>query len=123
MLAGLLDRLRGKPRPPPLPHYTLTRLPPDAEDGRKPRYSLHYEIPHADNFLQFRVAYMLDLLGDAWTGQRVEAVLRDLLQYTIVREHRVVVRTEEWQGEFRVRCNPVEEGTLLVVIHGGRPGA
>jgi hypothetical protein len=123
MLTGLWDRLRGKPQPPALPHFTLTRLPADVEvTGRSPRYAFRYEIPRADNYLQFRVACMLDLLNDSWTGQRVEAVLRDLLRFTTVREHRVVVRTEEWEGEFRVRCNPVEAGTLLVVIHGRRPG-
>lgn len=124
MLAGLWDWIR-RPRPPSVSHYTLTRLPAGVEvlsDGRPRPYSFHYEIPHADNYLQFRVACMLDLLSDSWTGQRVEAVLRDMLQFTIVREHRVVVRTEEWQGEFQVRCNPAEAGTLLVVIHGGRPG-
>jgi hypothetical protein len=125
MFAGLLDRFMPSRRVAPVPHYTVTRLITagslPVEPGSRRRTNT-YRIPKADAFLQFRVAFMLDLLNDSWTHRRVELVLRDLLAYTTVREHQVVVRTEEWEGEFIVACNPPEAGTLLIVIPGGRPG-
>ncbi len=87
----------------PTPAYRVVRSTETGVRALLPktlRRRFVYEIPHGQNVLQYRVAILMDLLEDSMTRLRVEAVLRDFLSFTTVRERVVFVTAGDWCGEF-----------------------
>jgi hypothetical protein len=113
-LSNVRGRGRGSGSGGDLPPYTIVRLfgaPPIATPGvTKHLYTIH----RADDFIHFRAAIMMDLLGDPLLAGQVERILRDFLRYSTIRERHIVLRVGNWWGEFTVNGNPEGGGTLML---------
>ena len=103
------------------PSYTITRMigaPPPAPLPGVVRHT--YEVSKADDYIHFRAAVLLELLGNPVVQRRLEAILRDYLRHSTIRERYVVVRIGDWLGEFTVTTNTADRGTLLLEAGEGQ---
>jgi len=120
MFRGIYDFLSGrrKEESPP-PTYTITRLigAPPPTGGAVVKHLFH--IPESTNFIQFRAAYLLEMLGDPILHHQLEHILRDYMLYAKIQERYVVVRIGNWWGEFTVAANRPETGTLMLEAGNG----
>lgn len=115
MFRNLYDFLSGRGGPPPVPAYTITRLVGGVPRHALPGVTRHtYDIPSATDFIQFRAAYLMDLLGNPVVQRQVELILRDYMRFSAIRERYVLVRVGNWLGEFTVAENSADRGTLFL---------
>lgn len=125
MFRGVYDFLSGGGGPGSQegvgPSYTITRMigaPPPAPLPGVVRHT--YEVSRADDYIHFRAAVLLELLGNPVVQRRLETILRDYLRHSTIRERYVVVRIGDWLGEFTVVTNTADRGTLLLEAGDGQ---
>lgn len=118
MFRGVYDFLTGKPMglQTQEPSYTITRL---IGGGRglpsgEPVVKHLFTVTESTDFIHFRAAYLLEMLGEPVLQRHLERILRDYMRFSKIRERVVIVRIGSWWGEFTVTANPPEAGTLIL---------